>query len=548
MVAALLKLGFLVAAGLLLWRLVAIPRKESRVLYFLFLGGFILRAVLGALAFWISYLGLPIFRSLQAGNGIWFFGVDAKFYYPLAAAAAEQDIFAILSIPSSAASAGYIKVLSVFILLFGEVVSVAVLLNLFAYLGTGLLIMHLARRYRVDMRITALTMFVVAFLPSWVLWSLQPLKDGLFCFLIVLFAVVLQELLVAWKPPMAASQVRMFIRYAGILLFTLYLIAAIRWYYALMTLAATGIPLLAGVFSRPLRGSRVVLRLGTAALLVVVMIQAIVHGAGDYLAPPVRRVLVLSSAGGSLGDRAEAAWEMLRRARESFDQYRSAGTQILPGKAVRRVEQQQVAPPAAPHVVTAPASSSEAGSRMTPATESVPKTAGPGPGAAPAGDDPTVAGAQTPASDVPQTHGGRLITGTAALLLPRSVAVRAGLISVGGGRGFWWFAEADSVMMFAGLLGVVSVLLVAFRRGVLWDPYLWFLAVLTMLSAGVLAYAVSNYGTLFRHREMVVATAMLIPIAALRKRPEVEGPMIKSPEPQMTEVMGANVIDPAPSE
>ena len=42
--------------------------------------GFLLRAVAGQILFWISWLHLPIARSLQLGNGFWFFATDGPGY------------------------------------------------------------------------------------------------------------------------------------------------------------------------------------------------------------------------------------------------------------------------------------------------------------------------------------------------------------------------------------------------------------------------------------------------------------------------------------
>src|SRR5438132_14288364 len=43
-------------------------------------GGLLLRALAGQSLFWISWLNLPIARSLHGGEGYWFFAVDSPGY------------------------------------------------------------------------------------------------------------------------------------------------------------------------------------------------------------------------------------------------------------------------------------------------------------------------------------------------------------------------------------------------------------------------------------------------------------------------------------
>lgn len=122
--------------------------------------------------------------------------------------------------------------------------------------------------------------------------------------------------------------------------------------------------------------------------------------------------------------------------------------------------------------------------------------------------------------DVPTTAGGRLITGLAALLLPRKVAAALGLVSIGGGRGLMWFVDLDTILFNAVMIAFATVFFIGLRRGAWRDPFLWYLVVATVVITSALAYTVSNFGTLFRHRQMVVATLALIGIAAARPRPE----------------------------
>ena len=60
---------------------------------------------------------------------------------------------------------------------------------------------------------------------------------------------------------------------------------------------------------------------------------------------------------------------------------------------------------------------------------------------------------------LPESTDGRLVSGFAALLLPHGLANKLGLISVGGGRGLWWFADLDTVL-FDGLVVLTAVFFV----------------------------------------------------------------------------------------
>lgn len=117
---------------------------------------------------------------------------------------------------------------------------------------------------------------------------------------------------------------------------------------------------------------------------------------------------------------------------------------------------------------------------------------------------------------MPETIYGRLTTGLAAMLLPRTVAQKLGLVSIGGGRGLWWFVEFDTLLTDILLILVGIVFFRSLRRGGWREPMLWYLVAITVGIALALAYTVSNFGTLFRHREMLVATAVLLAIVSTR--------------------------------
>lgn len=105
-----------------------------------------------------------------------------------------------------------------------------------------------------------------------------------------------------------------------------------------------------------------------------------------------------------------------------------------------------------------------------------------------------------------------VLTGSASVLIPRSVGERLGLFHIGGGQGMFWFTELDTVIF--DLIFLVAVSALAVRRSVsLRNPMVWFLVLLTLLTGVPLAYAITNYGTLFRLREMIYIGLALTPLA-----------------------------------
>jgi len=76
----------------------------------------------------------------------------------------------------------------------------------------------------------------------------------------------------------------------------------------------------------------------------------------------------------------------------------------------------------------------------------------------------------------------------------------------------FWFTELDTVIF--DLIVLCAAFALVLRRSVFWrNPLVWFLALLTLLAGLPLAYVVTNYGTLFRLREMIYIGLALTPLA-----------------------------------
>src|SRR5216684_3742024 len=108
--------------------------------------GFLIRALAGQILFWISWLPLPIGRSLQLGNGFWFFAVDGPGYLSYADELINRGVKAILLATSAYPSHVYLQAFTVATAAFGVVASVAVLFNCAAYLMTCAIIARIGSR------------------------------------------------------------------------------------------------------------------------------------------------------------------------------------------------------------------------------------------------------------------------------------------------------------------------------------------------------------------------------------------------------------------
>jgi hypothetical protein len=250
--------------------------------------GFVARAVLAQGLFWISYARLPIARSLQMGDGIWFFAVDALQYYPQALKSARDGAWAIVNYPRGAASVSFVQALSGAILLFGEVASVAVLLNLFCFLGTAYLITRWAAPYDRARIATRIAIGAIALSPAFILWSLQPLKDTMFQFIVVAFVAACAAWQRAW---ISVARRWWLVGIAALICTTMYLLAGIRWYFAFAILIGSCAFFLSVAFRA---AGRKTVAFGSAVALLLLLSRAFLFGAGPYVPDPIRNSLMMT--------------------------------------------------------------------------------------------------------------------------------------------------------------------------------------------------------------------------------------------------------------
>lgn len=509
------ELFFAVVGCVGLWRLWrAVAKSGSAVTATVAGAGFLLRCFVGQAMFWISYLGLPVGKGLQEGGGFWFFGRDAQEYLRQATNLAAGGGAPMFHLTDGFASPFFVQCLALFVMLLGGVSSVALLFNLYCYLAMCLVILRWTRHSAPGKHEAAIvTVAGLAFSPSLILWSLQPLKDTLFVALLV--AVVV--LVAVWRSAVAE-------RGAGLRILAvsmaiggcLYGLAGIRAYAAAGIFGAMGVGLMLSWLEVP-RERKVAVAIA-GVMTVALALAAVMAGGGPYFAEPVQIVKGLGMTLRSVASDRYSVW--------------------LQGRTV---------------AFQRPSAAQPASSRETKEQGKVIEQAVPTP-------RPLVASVGTALEDVArpfregfERSGGAtgikiggpvrspVLVGLAALWVPRSIGQSLGLFEIAGGRRLWIFADVDTLVLDLALVGAVWYLLKGLRspRRV-FNPIVMMVLVWTVGIAIPLAYVVTNYGTLFRLREMVFVGICLIPLAASLGKP---GPL-RGREPARTGSEGAGGPDP----
>jgi hypothetical protein len=542
-----------VTAGMglfLMWRKVA---ASSRSVAWLVTAGVLIRAIGGQIAFWISYLHLPIARSLQLGDGFWIFGLDAMTYFQQSAEVARSGPMGILFVNPGFGSAFYVQTLATVILLFGAIASTGLLLNIAAYLGCCLIALSFGDPNK--HRAVVFTIAVLSLAPSTVMWSLQPMKDTWFVFLVASFFGAARLWQLAWNRKNAAGSR---VWWTLVMIATLYGISGIRWYFGFIAAMAC-LPFFALTI---LRTSPRAVGIAAALGLGPLLFAAMVLGSGPSIPTALRTLGRLD--GNRVVGFPQAVLKYLRSARSGFDNSGGA-TMIGAGHVISEVDarlgddetrvaairpdQKPANPPPAvvsPKPTLSPAATAVVSrkSKPTRAVTHAPATTpiagaappatrviAPRPAATPlrttsvAKVEVHVGAGRTVA--MPASHAARLLAGGAAMILPRTIAQRLGILDVRGGRGLWLFVEIDTVVFDVVSLFCLVTIIGAIRRRELRAPVFWLILVVTVVIGGLLAYTVSNFGTLFRHREMVLLGLLLLPLAALPARSEAPAPVPK---------------------
>ena len=427
--------------------------------------GFVIRALAGQLLFWISWLHLPIARSLQLGNGFWFFAIDGPGYLSYANELIDLGPKAVLFITTAYKSRIYTQVFTAAVAAFGVVSSVAILFNCAAYLATCAIIQRIGPRDSRMERPRVVALAAVAFGPGMILWSLQALKDTFFFLLIAALIWACFRWQELWREG-ASPKWRRLLACAAAMLVVTYAIGGIRWYFAAFVWALC--PVFFILTALPARPRSSALLAG--ALLFVLLSQATRLGGGDDIPWQVRRLLA-------------------------------------PGPVTSlRWWKPSSAPPWQPSSVPGLAVEIRGGFEHTPGATMILA----GPAVAPFPPPPPRQEKKVDAVSRPLAA--TMITGFAAMFLPRFLAQAVGLIHIGGGRGFWFFVETDTLVFDAVLLFAIVYCTRALRSDARATPLFVLLVLVFLMTAAPMMYTVTNFGTLFRLRLIVYFIAAILPL------------------------------------
>lgn len=543
-----LRVLLLLAAGVALFSLGRLAWTGDARMRLIVLAGFLGRAFVSQLLFWISYLSLPVAPALQSGNGLWFYAEDATYYTAEAAKTAAAGIDDIVSLPVTRASPAYQQALSLFSLLFGNPVSVSLLLNLFCYLGACAIIVRWSQTAPGSRNAALVALAAISLSPAGVLWSMQPLKDTFFQFLIVAFLGACFLWQRAWRAEQGMGRQLL---WAGVaLIASHYLLTGVRWYVGgfLFGAAALFMLLVPLTTIQPRRW----LAAGATVGLLLILSRTYLFAAGPYLPPAIRNVLQFQAAGSPIGSTIVGTADTVRGGFEKTGgntSIQAPKPKPQPKQAVAVAVATPPAPPAQkavepvkkPEPVKVAEKKKKKEPAVTPkaapaaAAKAEPKPAAPAPSPAPA---PVTVAAKAPepvesrelVPSAEATRFEKLVAGATAAAMPRSIATRLDLVQIGGGRhNLWWFVELDTIFFDVILLIALGLVIANLRGRAYGNPLFWLVVVVTVLNAAALLYTVTNFGTLFRLRMMIFTSLALIPLALVTAPARLASPVTPHP-------------------
>lgn len=423
--------------------------------------GAILRLSSGWCLLAISYFHWPIFQSIQSGEGFWAVAPDARVYYDMAAAAARQPT---LSIAAGSPSPVYVLALAIWFRAAGATLVSAVVFNAACYVIAALaiiLITSLSAR-----RLGTFVLFSFSFSPALLLTSTQVLKDPFFAMLVVMACV--SSILIFRYSHFSLSEHPS--RLATGVLVALAAMAAmggVRAYYAVFVWVAVACALFASLWTVQRRH-----RATFAAFAVTVLPLlwcAFAVGANAYY--PYYRDLIARTTGVNLSISALTSYGNKTVAPVLAD-VGELGTTL--------------------HSVRMGFIGSGGGTNLTSRS------------------------AHQSDANVQQEFGD-LAVGVAALFVPISALRAASVVTFNGGRGLLAITDIDTLFLDVTLFAIGVAMVRA--RGVARRDLapIFFVVALVVISTVIVAYVVTNFGTLFRLRLLIAVPAWLAPLALTPK-------------------------------
>lgn len=431
-------------------------RRHSQVLGRIVAAGILARAAVGLALFWISYLQLPVAASFHSGDGFWQLALDARGYYQLATLGAAETLRDVESVPSPV----FMRTLVLWMSLVGVSPASALFLNLSLYVVLMLALVWYykpADDWRRDLPCTV-GVAAYSFSPALLLHSTQPLKDNLACTLIGFACLgVLAIKGVIYRESDTAA-VRVLALGVLVLFAATFGMAGIRWYYAAMMLGAVAMVLC--VFAIRGRSTPWLPYVRGCAVVLAAMSVGFLAGVG-----PTYRQFLLETA--IAGPQSVAA--IVEDSRTGFVK---AGGRTNIGSDLTAV-------PPHPH-----------GPAQSP--RSVPVTR---------------------VSNAPTHYLKALSLGAAFLFLPISLIAATSGIALEGGQGLLPFVDIDTIFQDAAIVCIFALLWNRRRDIGTRLPFVVFALVLSLASAVLMAYVVTNVGTMVRLRLLAMVPLWLLGMA-----------------------------------
>jgi hypothetical protein len=440
-------------------------RRRSSLCASVVAAGLLLRAAVLLILFWTSYLDLPILQSLHSGDGFWKLAIDAPVYHQAAVKAATEGLG---TVHSGSPSPAFVKTLGLWMRAAGSSPISGGYLNLALYVLLCVIVVAAFRptgNWRTDLPCAAM-LCALSFSPVLVVYGSQPLKDTMFVCLIGMLCVAARGFL----PSLTLI-------HAAVFLAALYVMAGIRGYYAAIAWSALASVLFAVAWRE--RGLRFVRHAAVSILFLTGAWLTYMAGADrDYINPYRTAIMRLWPPGQPAppGTAAAAAVPKQAPVLTEIDGYRAGFVQTHGATNVNSPR-----PPARP-------------------------PAGPGTAATPT----------TAPSPVPEDVKGRLSAvamGLGLIFVPVSVLKALSIVDFSGGRGLLALTDVDTVFMDVMIVAAIAFVVRrrSSARGAL--PYVCFAAILGVAAALLMAYVVTNFGTLFRLRLMAAAPLWMLPLA-----------------------------------
>lgn len=420
----------------------------------------LIRTSVAMFFFWTSFLGLPFLEKLQMGNGFWTLAPDAQEYFRLISRAAADWHYH----DPEGRSFGFVVTLGLWVRAVGVNPASVLFFNLVLSVAIVAAIVAAFGRFRDRQAEWAAAASVAAFSfsPMLTFTTVQGLKDVFVMALVIAVAIAGMTLLQSASP---RADLKNHLIALTVAAGSVWLLAATRIYLAMLIWAAIAAAYVMGaLFAGRSMWPRFVVR--SAAVLLVLGVAVFSGGEDSYYTQLARDMLV------DAAKKAVPSWAaatpppkppkpIVRRGLQALDQRRDGFTRSGGGTALE---------PAA---------------------------------------------ADTGARDRSRA----LFSGLAVTFVPMSILQRLSIVKMPRQSGLFILADADTLFLD---LTIVAIGWILIRNRQHLDPGLTvFLVVLAMLTTVLMAYIVTNYGTLIRLRLMSAAPIWLLPLSiasGLRRR------------------------------